>query len=346
MAAIGVDGRWVIIQFKTATLDTGDHVDADRSDLGPERHRSTCSAPRSTATPSSCSPIRRCCASPRAPEHIGVAKAIQGRHLRRVDRRRHGVELHDLGSFVSAALPVDGSLCIDSPSRPPTPDRRRCVPAAERHLALGRVGRARRGDRDLERRDRLVGLLHARARHDHPHRGRGQRRSGRRCDLAGRRRYTEPAPWTPRDPAARGRARPDTRPPTSSSTPRLDTQVLRSMRSPASLRHQRHERHRHFPGCAVRRLHRQLARARRRAHLRLKRLAQRAASGGASPLTTKGDIYTYSTVDDRLPVGSNYDTVMADSATATGLKWGVPAIPSNSQSGNYTIAATDRGPLH
>ena len=65
--------------------------------------------------------------------------------------------------------------------------------------------------------------------------------------------------------------------------------------------------------------------------------------GGASPLTTKGDVYTYSTVDDRLPVGSNYDTILADSAETTGLTWGVPAIPSNSQSGNYTIAATDRG---
>jgi hypothetical protein len=44
-------------------------------------------------------------------------------------------------------------------------------------------------------------------------------------------------------------------------------------------------------------------------------------SGGSSPLTTKGDLYTYSTTDARLPVGTNGHTLVADSATATGLKW-------------------------
>lgn len=47
-----------------------------------------------------------------------------------------------------------------------------------------------------------------------------------------------------------------------------------------------------------------------------------AASGGsASPLTTKGDLYTYSTVDARLPVGTNGKILSADSGEATGLKW-------------------------
>jgi hypothetical protein len=45
------------------------------------------------------------------------------------------------------------------------------------------------------------------------------------------------------------------------------------------------------------------------------------ASGGASPLTTKGDIYTYSTVNARLPVGSNDQILVADSTETTGLKW-------------------------
>lgn len=43
--------------------------------------------------------------------------------------------------------------------------------------------------------------------------------------------------------------------------------------------------------------------------------------GGTSPLTTKGDLYTYSTTDDRLPVGTNGQVLTADSSEATGLKW-------------------------
>jgi hypothetical protein len=48
-------------------------------------------------------------------------------------------------------------------------------------------------------------------------------------------------------------------------------------------------------------------------------------SGGSSPLTTKGDLYTYSTTDARLPVGTNGHTLVADSAEATGLKWAAAA---------------------
>ncbi len=41
----------------------------------------------------------------------------------------------------------------------------------------------------------------------------------------------------------------------------------------------------------------------------------------SSPLTAKGDLYTYSTVPAKLAVGSNGETLVADSSTATGLRW-------------------------
>ena len=62
-------------------------------------------------------------------------------------------------------------------------------------------------------------------------------------------------------------------------------------------------------------------------------------SGGSSPLTTKGDLYTYSTTDARLAVGTNGHTLVANSATATGLEWQAPAGGGGMtviQSGNLT----------
>lgn len=43
--------------------------------------------------------------------------------------------------------------------------------------------------------------------------------------------------------------------------------------------------------------------------------------GGNSPLTTKGDLFTFSTVDARLPVGTNGQILSANAGEATGLLW-------------------------
>lgn len=47
------------------------------------------------------------------------------------------------------------------------------------------------------------------------------------------------------------------------------------------------------------------------------------AAGGSSPLTTKGDIYTYDTADARLAIGTDDYCLIADSAATTGNKWGI-----------------------
>jgi hypothetical protein len=69
------------------------------------------------------------------------------------------------------------------------------------------------------------------------------------------------------------------------------------------------------------------------------------AADNTSPLTTKGDIYTFSTTNDRLPVGTNGQTLVADSTAATGLKWATASSSAsysgcrlNKVSGNQAIA--------
>jgi hypothetical protein len=54
-----------------------------------------------------------------------------------------------------------------------------------------------------------------------------------------------------------------------------------------------------------------------------------------TPLTTKGDLFTFSTVDARLGVGTNGQTLVADSTAATGLKW------ATASSGALTLITTN-----
>lgn len=64
-------------------------------------------------------------------------------------------------------------------------------------------------------------------------------------------------------------------------------------------------------------------------------------SGGSSfvsPLTTKGDIYTYTTQDARFPVGTNGQVLSSDSTQTTGLKWITLAGGGNMTTGTYDPA--------
>lgn len=67
------------------------------------------------------------------------------------------------------------------------------------------------------------------------------------------------------------------------------------------------------------------------------------SSGGTtSPLTTKGDLYAYSTTNDRLPVGTNGQILSADSTQATGLKW----IANSGGSTAVSYAETPSGTIN
>ncbi len=68
-----------------------------------------------------------------------------------------------------------------------------------------------------------------------------------------------------------------------------------------------------------------------------------------SPLTTKGDVYGFTTVDARLAVGTNGQIIVADSAEGLGIKWANLGVwttwsPSytNLTIGNGTVVARYR----
>jgi hypothetical protein len=72
-----------------------------------------------------------------------------------------------------------------------------------------------------------------------------------------------------------------------------------------------------------------------------------AVDTGTSPLTTKGDLFTFSTVNARLGVGANGQVLTADSTAATGIKWETAAgggkvlqVISTNKTDTFSTAST------
>ena len=80
-------------------------------------------------------------------------------------------------------------------------------------------------------------------------------------------------------------------------------------------------------------------------------LAVPPGGGATSPLTTKGDLWGYSTLDARVPVGSNGFVLTADSTQALGVKWAAVAGtgdvvgPSSAVAGNIAVFSGTSGKL-
>ncbi len=65
-----------------------------------------------------------------------------------------------------------------------------------------------------------------------------------------------------------------------------------------------------------------------------------ATASDQTPLTTKGDLLGFSTLDARIPIGTNNQVLTADSAQALGLKWATPAGGGLVWIGNTSFSAS------
>jgi hypothetical protein len=62
-----------------------------------------------------------------------------------------------------------------------------------------------------------------------------------------------------------------------------------------------------------------------------------------SPLTAKGDLFTYSTTPARLAVGNNGEQIVADSSTSTGLRWQGDYAAGKNKINNGQMQIAQRG---
>jgi hypothetical protein len=80
-------------------------------------------------------------------------------------------------------------------------------------------------------------------------------------------------------------------------------------------------------------------------------IATTSSGTGSSPLTTKGDLDTFSTLETRLPVGTAGQVLTASTTAATGLAWqtavvsptGIQSIMGFGAGNNYTFTCSTVG---